>query len=136
MAARPSDQLCSTKKSPWSLADRWSVENAETIEEPILFRIYETDDGIFRGNLDEVGTMSFLFVIYSNIITYAWWRIKKVMAYENKNKTDGAAQTRTDSVLFRIYEAPDGFRGLYDEVLQHERNLITEAQFIKHWLKV
>ena len=58
------------------------------------------------------------------------------MAYENKNKTDGAAQTRTDSVLFRIYEAPDGFRGLYDEVLQHERNLIAEAQFIKHWLKV
>ena len=67
MAARPSDQLCSIKKSPWSLADRWSVENAETIEEPILFRIYETDDGIFRGNLDEVGTISFLFVTYYNV---------------------------------------------------------------------
>jgi hypothetical protein len=38
-------------------------------------------------------------------------------------RTAPVAEPQHDRVLMRVYEAPDGFRGTYDEVAAHEETL-------------
>jgi len=46
-----------------------------------------------------------------------------VLAHEEKLGMTTGEEVDTEEVLVTIYEAPDGFRGTYDEVLAHEKKL-------------
>lgn len=116
-----------SSKSPWSSANRFSYdesaheglsehahgEGETSIRDPILFRIYESDDCSMRGTLDEVSTLELInsHSVMQENNEFIFW---KVLAYER-------ALQGIEPVLLRIYESPDGFRGLYDEVIEHER---------------
>jgi len=56
---------------------------------------------------------------------------EEVLAYEKKMATGNEVanvqiEPHHDRVLLRIYEAPDGFRGTYDEVEEHEAKVGIE----------
>jgi len=125
-------------KSPWSLANRFSdEESAHGVSEharfedetsncdPILFQIYESDDSSMRGTLDEVSTLERINNIcrfMREIDPTSFPLNQKVLAYE-RSLTESV-----EPVLLRIYESPDGFRGFYDEVVEHEREYHISAR--------
>ena len=74
----------------------------------VLFKVYESDDGKFRGSLDECEA-------YEKSVGHATG---------NEHALGAAAASHHDRVLFRVYESEDGqFRGTYDEVLAHEKKV-------------
>jgi hypothetical protein len=77
-------------------------EEREDANDPVIYRIYESDDGLCRGTYDEV------------------------VAYEKKNgiynENQDIAKPKS-KLTYQLYEAPDGFRGSYEEVLAHEQEL-------------
>ena len=62
---------------------------------------------------------------------------EEVLAHEKKlgistgSEQDVHIEERHDRVLLRIYEAPDGFRGTYDEVEEHEAKTVM-AKGLEH----
>ena len=84
-----------------------------------LINLYEAPDG-FRGSYDEVlaheAKIGLKFCESTgNVVTHGNVSAPKMQA--------PAMNADHDRVLVRLYEAPDGFRGTYDEVLAHEEKL-------------
>ena len=85
-------------------------DDSEDNSNKVLFRIYEAEDG-FRSTFDEV-------VEHEKELEL----LAKGQELDVTKKLDNNVPgDDVDKIVVRIYESSDGFRGTYDEVVEHEK---------------
>ena len=85
-------------------------DDSEDNSNKVLFRIYEAEDG-FRSTFDEV-------VEHEKELELLAKGQELDVTKKLDNNVPGDDE---DKVVVRIYESSDGFRGTYDEVVEHEK---------------
>ena len=87
-------------------------DDSEDNSNKVLFRIYEAEDG-FRSTFDEVVEHEKELELLA----------KGQELGVTKKLDSNVPGDDEDKVVVRIYESSDGFRGTYDEVVEHEKEL-------------
>jgi len=108
-----------------------SEELEDPISNPRIFSIYRCDDG-FRGTYEEC-------VAHENEPGYRGLPSSESPSSPSeaapKAKPTAAPEPSLEAhhhrVLFRVYEAEDGFRGTYDEVVAHEASLSGSVAWLE-----